>query len=93
MFTSAFWIATGERAASTFAQAALAAIGVGAVGFGDIDWINVASVSGVAAVLSILKSLVVNAATGTGPSVTAAEQTVAKDEIVIPIEAVYTPAD
>ena len=32
-------------------------IGTGAVGFTDLDWLRIASVSGVAAVLSILTSL------------------------------------
>lgn len=44
------------RAVRTFAQAAIAMITVGQA-FTDIDWLNVISVSGVAAVLSILTSL------------------------------------
>ena len=44
------------RALRTFAQAAIAMITVGQA-FSDIDWLNVVSVSGVAAVLSILTSL------------------------------------
>ena len=51
------WIkAALTRAAKTFAQAAVSMITVG-YGFKDIDWINVLSVSGVAAVVSIFTSL------------------------------------
>lgn len=76
IWSRAFWAAASERAIWTFAQSALATIGVGAVGFGDVNWIAVASVGGVAAVVSVLKSIVVNAATGDGPSTTNSEQIV-----------------
>lgn len=45
------------RAVRTFAQTAVALIGTEMVGFTDLDWIHIASVSGVAAVLSILTSI------------------------------------
>ena len=45
------------RAVRTFAQTAVALIGTEMVGFTDLDWIHIASVSGVAAVLSILTSV------------------------------------
>lgn len=52
------WIkAAGIRAIKTAAQTAVALIGTGAVGFTDLDWLHIASVSGVAAVLSLLTSL------------------------------------
>ncbi len=52
------WIkAAGIRAVKTAAQTAAALIGTGAVGFTDLDWIHIASVAGVAAVLSLLTSL------------------------------------
>jgi len=82
MFTIEFWKAAGERAIWTIAQSAVAAIGVGAVGFGDVNWIAVASIAGVAGVVSILKSIIVNGATGTGPSVTTAEQIVPEGSTV-----------
>ena len=53
-----FWIAALIRAAHTMAQTAIATIGTAAV-FAEVDWIMVASASGLAAVLSILKSLAV----------------------------------
>lgn len=45
------------RALKTAAQTAVALIGTGAVGFTDLDWVRIASVSGVAAVLSLLTSV------------------------------------
>lgn len=50
-------IAAGIRAIKTAAQTAAALIGTGKVGFTDLDWIQIASVSGVAAVLSLLTSV------------------------------------
>lgn len=44
------------RAIRTFAQTAVSMIAVGAA-FSEIDWLRVASVSGVAFVLSVLTSL------------------------------------
>lgn len=49
--------AAGIRAVKTAAQTAIALIGTGTVGFTDLDWVQIASVSGVAAVLSILTSI------------------------------------
>lgn len=45
------------RAVRTFAQTAVALIGTEMVGFTDLDWVRIASVSGVAAVLSLLTSI------------------------------------
>lgn len=52
------WIkAAGIRAIKTAAQTAVALIGTGTVGFTDLDWIQIASIAGVSAVLSLLTSL------------------------------------
>lgn len=52
------WLkAAGIRAVKTWAQAGVAYIGSGAVGVFDLDWAGFASVSLMAAVLSILMSL------------------------------------
>ncbi len=46
-----------ERAVRTAAQSALGVIGSGAVGVLDVDWVNILSVSAMAAVVSILWSI------------------------------------
>lgn len=46
-----------ERAGRTAAQAALAVIGSGTIGVLDVDWINILSVSLMAAIVSILWSI------------------------------------
>lgn len=46
-----------ERAVRTAAQAALGIVGAGQLGVLDVDWATVASVSGLAAVVSVLTSI------------------------------------
>lgn len=46
-----------ERALKTFAQTALATIGVGATGLFSVDWVNVLSVSTLALIMSLLTSV------------------------------------
>lgn len=76
MWTGKFWKAAGERAIRTFAQAALAVLGVAAAGdvasagVLDVDWLRVLSVALLAAVISVLMSLGTQAAQGDGPGVT-----------------------
>jgi len=57
IFTLRFWRDAAERALSTTAQAAVAAVGVGATGLLDVDLAAVASVAGLAGVLSVLKAI------------------------------------
>lgn len=57
MFTLVFWRDAFERAVKTAAQTAVALIGTDLVGFLELDWLQIASVSGVAAVLSVLTSV------------------------------------
>lgn len=45
------------RAVKTMAQTAVALIGTGTVGFTDLDWLQIASITGVAGVLSLLTSI------------------------------------
>ena len=49
--------AAGVRAIKTFAQVAVSLISTGMVGFTDLDWIQIASVAGVSAVVSLLTSV------------------------------------
>ena len=56
MFTQNWLKAAGIRAVKTFAQAAVAAIGVSAT-IGDVNWGVVVSTAGLSAVLSILTSV------------------------------------
>lgn len=52
-----YWDYAGERAIKTLAQTAMATIGTAAAGIIDVDWVNVASVSALAAILSLLTSV------------------------------------
>lgn len=52
-----YWNYSGERAIKTCAQVAIATIGVNAVGVLDVDWVQVASVSALAGVMSLLTSV------------------------------------
>ena len=68
MWGVGFWKSAGERAARTFAQVLLSMLVVGETGFLDVDWVQALSVSGLAALASVLMSIV---ATGVGDEGTA----------------------
>ena len=53
-----FWKDTAYRSICTFAETAIAMITIGQA-FTDVDWIHIASVSGVAAVVTVLKCIIV----------------------------------
>jgi len=57
IFTKTFWAYAGERAVKTVAQAALAAIGTGAVGILQVDWQGVVSIALMAGLVSVLTSI------------------------------------
>lgn len=62
IWTKAFWQGATERAIKTFFQTVVAVcvagtVGVEFPGLGAIDWVDVASVAGFAAVLSLATSL------------------------------------
>jgi hypothetical protein len=67
-----FWIATLERAVKTFAQTLLGVLVVG-TGFEDVAWGEVLSVAGVAALASVLMSVVGAGVGNDGPSLAGEE--------------------
>jgi hypothetical protein len=67
MFTLAFWKAAGERAVKTFAQTLLAAL-LAAHTLTDAPWVPALSAAGLAAVLSVLTSLISSKVGDAGPS-------------------------
>jgi|LSQX01.1.fsa_nt_gb hypothetical protein len=55
-----------ERSIKTFAQVMLSFIGVEGLAFGDVDWIKALSVAGLAALASVLTSIISYNFTGNG---------------------------
>lgn len=81
MWTADFWKAIAERAIKTFAQAAAAMLVAAGVGLLDADWIAVASVAGMAAVVSVLTSIGSAAATDGSPSLASEVLTEGEPEV------------
>ena len=52
-----FWTDTFDRAVSTVAQAAVAALTADATGILDVDWAQIMSVAGLAGAVSVLTSV------------------------------------
>jgi hypothetical protein len=73
--TTAFWKAAAERAVKTFAQTAAALLTGAATGLLEVDWVQIGSVAGLAALVSLLTSVGSDVVTGSGPSLTNAEVT------------------
>lgn len=71
IWTGRFWKATGERVIATALQAAVPSITVASLD--AIDWGAAASITGAAALLSLVKAVIAGLASGT-PSVGNAEQ-------------------
>ena len=89
MFTLAFWKATAERALKTFAQSLLGVLSVAvgaATGFAGLDWGNVLQAAGVAALASVLTSLISAPVGGSGPSL-AGETLADKATVTVPADA------
>jgi len=58
IFSALFWRDAAERAIATAAQSAVALLSVDGLGLVEVDWTTTASVSGLAALVSVLKSVV-----------------------------------
>lgn len=56
--TKEFWISAGKRALYTFAETMIGMITVGQA-FTEVNWVHIMSVSAVAAIVSVAKSIVV----------------------------------
>ena len=74
ILTGRFWVAAGERAVKTGAQTLASLLVASGTGLLDTDWLTAASVSGMAAVISLLTSVGSDVATGSGPSLTSSER-------------------
>ncbi|WP_208321932.1 holin [Paramicrobacterium chengjingii] len=68
IWSKQFWKAGIERAVKTFAQACVAFLAAGATGLIEVDWVQLASVSGLAALVSVLTSIGSGAVTDGSPS-------------------------
>lgn len=58
IFTAEFWVNAAKRALYTFAETALAMLTVGQA-FTEVQWLHILSVSAVATIISVLKSIIV----------------------------------
>ena len=68
LLSRTFWTAALERAVKTLAQTAVALVSVAGLGFLDVDWAQIGSIAGLAAVVSILTSIASDGVGGSGPS-------------------------
>jgi hypothetical protein len=73
IFTTAFWLAAGERMIRAFAAATLGAGVAGATDLAAVPWQGALSVGGVAAVVSLLISLSAGSLLNGGPALNASE--------------------
>jgi hypothetical protein len=68
MWNKQFGLAVLERALKTFAQALVAVFAAGSVTVLDVDWTQALAVSGTAAIISVLTSIVSANVGNYGPS-------------------------
>ena len=70
MWNKQFALAAAERALKTFAQSLVAVFAAGSVTLLDVDWTQALAVSGTAAIVSVLTSIVSAGVGNYGPSLT-----------------------
>jgi hypothetical protein len=99
LVTGSFWMQAAERAVKTFAQAAIALLTGEGLGLLTVDWTNVASIAGLAAVVSVLTSVASGPFTGSPNLVRSRRQPAPADgsqsaaERLVPKPAVVQPAE
>lgn len=59
-----FWVDTFDRALATVAQAGIGVLTAGVTGLLDVDWIEGASVAGLAGLVSVLTSIALRGGRG-----------------------------
>jgi hypothetical protein len=69
--TGAFWAAAIERAVKTAAQGTLAVLATNVTGITDVDWSQLGSIVGLAALVSVLTSIASIGVGNAGPSLSA----------------------
>ena len=58
-----FWVESAERSVKTFAQAAVAILTADVAGLLSVDWVQVFSIAGLSALVSVLTSIASGAST------------------------------
>lgn len=76
IWTGAFWQATAERVIATIVGALVAVLAADGFDVLNADWRGIVTTIGIAGAVSLLKAILANVATKTGPSLTNSEQVV-----------------
>ena len=76
IWTPAFWRATAERIIATIVGALIAVLTADGFDVLSVDWPGILTTIGLAGLVSLLKAILANVATQTGPSLTNSEQVV-----------------
>ena len=85
MLTKTFWLAAIERAIKTLAQTAAALLTGSATGLLEVDWLQLTSVAGMAALVSLLTSIASAATTDGSPSLGSSEALASPGQVAAPV--------